>query len=79
MLQLSERISSETACDHILYSGEQGLYMSLEKWKSVFRLDVSHWLELNRLGMLHLHGEVSQGSQVLAGQFLTGEGVWLNL
>lgn len=48
-LQLSKMVFSETASEHTLYSGEQGLYMSLERWKGVFRLNVSHWLEFKVL------------------------------
>lgn len=42
--------------------------MNLEVWEGVFRVNVNHCMELNILGMPHLHGETFQESQVLAGQ-----------
>lgn len=44
--------------------------MDLGGWEEVFMGNVTHWLELNILEMLLLHGEAFQESQMLDEQDL---------
>lgn len=44
--------------------------VNLGEWEGVFRVNVSHWLDLNLLRMPHVHGEAFQESQMLAEQAL---------